>query len=122
MITSLVQDARTEEPLDQAIAAAERALLRRQEPDGHWVFELEADATIPAEYILLLHYLDERDPALEEKLCVYLRRVQNPDGGWPLFYRGDSDVSATVKAYYALKLAGEPIDAPHMRASMSVAA
>jgi squalene-hopene/tetraprenyl-beta-curcumene cyclase len=117
MITSLAQDARTEEPLDQAIAAAESALLRRQQPDGHWVFELEADATIPAEYILLGAFLDERDPGLEEKLVVYLRRVQNPDGGWPLFYRGDSDVSATVKAYYALKLAGEPVDAPHMRAA-----
>jgi squalene-hopene/tetraprenyl-beta-curcumene cyclase len=115
MTTSLAQDARLEQPLDRAIAAAERALLARQQADGHWVFELEADATIPAEYIMLLHYLDERDPELERKISVYLRRVQNPDGGWPLFYRGDTDVSATVKAYYALKLAGEPIDAPHMR-------
>jgi squalene-hopene/tetraprenyl-beta-curcumene cyclase len=117
MTTSLAQDARTEQPLDQAIAAAESALLSRQQPDGHWVFELEADATIPAEYIMMLHYLDELEPALEAKLCAYLRRIQNPDGGWPLFYRGDSDVSATVKAYSALKLAGEPIDAPHMRAA-----
>jgi len=117
MTISLAQNARLEQPLDSAIVAAERALLTRQRPDGHWVFELEADATIPAEYVMLLHYLDERDPALERKLCAYLRRVQNPDGGWPLFYRGDSDVSTTVKAYLALKLAGEPISAPHMRAA-----
>jgi squalene-hopene/tetraprenyl-beta-curcumene cyclase len=115
MTSSLANDtARLHLHLDDAIAAAERALLARQRPDGHWVFELEADATIPAEYIILEHFLDEIDDALEAKLCVYLRRIQNPDGGWPLFYRGDTDVSATVKTYYALKLAGEPIEAPHM--------
>jgi squalene-hopene/tetraprenyl-beta-curcumene cyclase len=114
MITSPAQDERAQQPLDDAIGAAERALLARQKPDGHWVFELEADATIPAEYIMLGHYLDEIDPALETKICRYLRRIQNADGGWPLFYRGETDVSATVKAYYALKLAGDPIDAPHM--------
>jgi squalene-hopene/tetraprenyl-beta-curcumene cyclase len=115
MTTSLATDAVRALPrLDGAIAAAEEALLARQRSDGHWVFELEADATIPAEYIMLEHFLDEIDPVLEAKICVYLRRIQNPDGGWPLFYRGQSDVSATVKAYYALKLAGDPADAPHM--------
>jgi squalene-hopene/tetraprenyl-beta-curcumene cyclase len=100
--------------IDAAIERAERALLAAQQLDGHWVFELEADATIPAEYIMLEHYLDEIDPDLESAMCAYLRRIQNSDGGWPLFHRGDSDVSATVKAYFALKLAGEAIDAPHM--------
>jgi len=114
-MSSILQEAVAQHPLDEAIAAAERALLSRQKADGHWVFELEADATIPAEYILLGHYLDEIDPALEAKLCVYLRRIQNRDGGWPLLYRGDTNVSATVKAYYALKLAGDSIEAPHMR-------
>ena len=114
MIDSLEQTATAQERLDDAIAAAERALLARQKPDGHWVFELEADATIPAEYIMLEHYLDEIDLERERKICVYLRRIQNPDGGWPLFYRGETDVSATVKAYYALKLAGDSPDAPHM--------
>ncbi len=101
--------------LGKALDAARRALLARQRLDGHWVFELEADVTIPAEYIFLEHFLDDIDDGLEQKLCAYLRRSQNPDGGWPLFYRGDSDVSASVKAYYALKLAGEKIDASHMR-------
>lgn len=114
MTISLAQDAATRCNLDEAISAAQRPLLERQQSDGHWVFELEADATIPAEYIMLDHFLDEIDPELERKICVYLRRVQNPDGGWPLFYRGDTNVSATVKVYYALKLAGESIDAPHM--------
>jgi squalene-hopene/tetraprenyl-beta-curcumene cyclase len=114
MTTSLAQGAIESSPLDESIAAARNALLRRQNRDGHWVFELEADATIPAEYIMLGHYTGEIDRDLERKLCVYLRRVQNPDGGWPLFHGGEMDVSCTVKAYYALKLAGESIDAPHM--------
>ena len=63
--------------LDQSIEAATRALLALQQRDGHWVFELEADATIPAEYVLLRHYLAEPvDAALGAKIAVYLRRVQ----------------------------------------------
>jgi squalene-hopene/tetraprenyl-beta-curcumene cyclase len=102
------------ETLDDAVRRAERALLALQREDGHWVFELEADATIPAEFIMLGHFLNEIDDALNAKICVYLRRIQNPDGGWPLFHRGDSNVSSTVKTYYALKLGGDSIDAPHM--------
>src|SRR5476651_2015071 len=102
--------------LDRAIAAATDALLAEQRPDGHWVFELEADATIPAEYVLLRHYLGEPvDSALEAKIAVYLRRIQGAHGGWPLFHDGDVDVSATVKAYFALKMIGDSIDADHMR-------
>ena len=104
----------THDPLAGAIEAAEANLLARRHPDGHWVFELEADATIPAEYVMLEHYLDEIDDTLQQRIGVYLRRIQNADGGWPLFHAGDSDVSATVKAYYALKLMGDSIDAPHM--------
>src|SRR5476649_1750186 len=85
--------------LDAAVARATQALLGRQKADGHWVFELEADATIPAEYILLKHYLGEpRDVELERKIAVYLRRAQGAHGGWPLYHDGGLDVSATVKA------------------------
>ena len=102
--------------LERAIAAATEALLARQRGDGHWVFELEADATIPAEYVLLRHYLGEPvDAALEAKIAVYLRRIQGAHGGWPLFRDGDLDVSATVKAYFALKMIGDSVDADHMR-------
>jgi squalene-hopene/tetraprenyl-beta-curcumene cyclase len=101
--------------LDRHIAAATRAMLDCQRPDGHWVFELEADATIPAEYVLLRHYLGEPvDAELERKIGVYLRRVQGRHGGWPLFHDGDFDMSASVKAYFALKVIGDPVDAPHM--------
>ena len=90
--------------------------MAQQRPDGHWVFELEADATIPAEYVLLRHYLGEPvDTALEAKIAVYLRRIQGDHGGWPLFRDADIDISATVKAYFALKMIGDSVDADHMR-------
>ena len=101
--------------LGRAIDAAHAALLRRQNPDGHWVFELEADATIPAEYVLLEHYLDRIDPALEARIGTYLRGIQGAHGGWPLFYDGAFNISASVKAYYALKCLGDSPDAAHMR-------
>jgi len=105
-----------DEALEQRIQKATQALLRQQRSDGHWVFELEADCTIPAEYVLLRHYLGEPvDAALEAKIAVYLRRVQGAHGGWSLFRDGDLDVSATVKAYFALKMIGDPVDADHMR-------
>ena len=100
--------------LETLIASSAKGLAQRQNEDGHWLFELEADATIPAEYIMFMHYMDEIDTELQEKISVYLRRIQNPDGGWPLFHKGDMDISATIKGYYALKLAGENIDTPHM--------
>ena len=108
--------------LEQQIQRNAQALLAQQRPDGHWVFELEADATIPAEYVLLRHYLGEPvDVALEAKIAVYLRRIQGKHGSWPLFADGDLDVSATVKAYFALKLAGDsPDSAPMMKARETV--
>src|SRR5580693_2382066 len=102
--------------LDRHIDAARDALLVCQRPDGHWLFELEADATIPAEYVLLRHYLAEPvDTVLEQKIAAYLRRVQGAHGGWPLFRDGDFDMSASVKAYFALKMVGDAPDAVHMR-------
>jgi hypothetical protein len=101
--------------LEAAIAKASDALLAQQRADGHWVFELEADATIPAEYVLLVHYLGETpNLELEKKIGTYLRRIQGAHGGWPLYHDGAFDISATVKAYFALKMIGDPTDAPHM--------
>jgi squalene-hopene/tetraprenyl-beta-curcumene cyclase len=100
--------------LEPAIGRATRALLDLRRADGHWAFELEADATIPAEYILLQHYLGEIDAAEEQRIAGYLRATQGRHGGWPLFHDGDVDLSATVKAYFALKATGDKVDAPHM--------
>ncbi|MCP1220477.1 squalene--hopene cyclase [Acetobacter orientalis] len=104
------------ENLDRAVKNAHTALGKHQQQDGHWVYELEADATIPAEYVLLEHYLDRIDDALEQKIGNYLRRTQSEDhGGWPLYHNGKFDISASVKAYFALKAIGDDINAPHMR-------
>ncbi len=100
--------------LDRAIADARDALAQKQSAQGYWLFELEADCTIPSEYIMMMHFLDEIDPALEKKLAAYVRAHQSANGGWPLYHGGDFNLSCTVKAYYALKLAGDACDAPHM--------
>ena len=100
--------------VETAIEEARQDLHSMQAEDGHWVFELEADATIPAEFILLEHYLDEIDDEVQGKLATYLRGIQGGHGGWPLFHDGDFDISASVKAYYALKLAGDDPNTVHM--------
>jgi squalene-hopene/tetraprenyl-beta-curcumene cyclase len=113
-------DAITAPVLDNAalldsVTRATNALMRRQKPDGHFVFELEADATIPAEYVLLEHFLARIDPDLEARIGVYLRAIQGKHGGWPLFHDGAFNISASVKAYFALRAIGDSPDEPHMR-------
>ena len=105
--------------LDQAVASAKAVLADCQAGDGHWVFELEADATIPAEYILLEHFLDRIDAPLQQRLGRYLRRIQGAHGGWPLYHGGRIDLSASVKAYFALKAVGDDPEAAHMRRARS---
>ena len=99
--------------MDDISAAVNRAfesLRSQQHDDGHWCFEFEADCTIPAEYVLMMHFMGEIDQELQEQMACYLRRRQLPEGGWPLYLGGTADISCTIKAYYALKLVG---DAPH---------
>ncbi|MET0869160.1 MAG: squalene--hopene cyclase [Pseudorhodoplanes sp.] len=113
--TNTVDSPLSRDLLERSVARASEALLKDQQPDGHWVFELEADATIPAEYVLLRHYLGEPvDAELERKIAVYLRRIQGSHHGWPLFHEGEFDMSASVKAYFALKMIGDDLDASHM--------
>ncbi len=100
--------------LDKAIAKAQQHLLNLQKPDGYWLFELEADCTIPSEYIMMMHYLGDIDEALQAKIANYLRRNQSADGSYPLFTGGEGDLSCSVKVYYALKMVGDDINAPHM--------
>jgi len=103
------------DPLEAAIGRARQTILGLQQHDGCWCHELEADCTIPAEYILMLHFFGEREPLLEARIATYLRNRQNAEGGWPLYESGAADVSCSVKAYYALKLAGDDSHAPHMQ-------
>jgi len=100
--------------LERAIDGARDALIALQAQAGYWLFELEADCTIPAEYIMMMHFLGEIDAALERKLAVYLRERQDASGGWPLYHGGAFNLSCSIKAYYALKLSGDDPEAAHM--------
>lgn len=100
--------------LSDAINRAQHSLLAKQNAEGYWVYELEADCTIPSEYILMMHYLGDVDTALEQKMAVYLRSKQSEDGSYPLYPGGEGDISCSVKVYYALKLVGDTPDLPHM--------
>jgi len=97
--------------MEQA-AAAVRA---RQHAKGYWCYPLEADCTIPAEYILMTNFMDEVEETVERKLARYLRAQQCANGGWALYPGGGVNVSCSVKAYYALKLCGDDPEAEHMR-------
>jgi squalene-hopene/tetraprenyl-beta-curcumene cyclase len=101
--------------LNAAIERAQNKLLSLQNPAGYWVFELEADCTIPSEYIMMMHYLDDIDEELQRKIAVYLRSRQAEDGSYPFFTGGPGDISGSVKVYYALKMAGDSIHEPHMK-------
>ncbi|MEH3144963.1 MAG: squalene--hopene cyclase [Methylobacterium frigidaeris] len=104
------------EDVERRISLASRALGQLAGPDGHWCFELEADATIPSEYILYHHFRGSIPaPDLEAKIANYLRRTQSAQhGGWSLVHEGGFDMSCSVKAYFALKMVGDSPDAPHM--------
>jgi squalene-hopene/tetraprenyl-beta-curcumene cyclase len=102
------------DPLQDCLNRAAQALLGRQADDGHWRFDLEADATIPSEYVLLQHFLGRSNKTREEKISRYLRRRQSRNGSWSLYHGGPGDMSATVKAYFALKVMGHSVDAPYM--------
>ncbi len=104
------------EAVRHAIVAAQNYLLDRQEPEGYWVAELEGDTILESEYILLLQFLDKRDPEKFRKLAAYIRSKQDPkEGHWAIYPGGPPDVSASVKAYFACKLAGHKETEPFMR-------
>jgi squalene-hopene/tetraprenyl-beta-curcumene cyclase len=105
----------SDEQIEDAIAAARDWLLTRQHADGHWVGELEGDTILETEYVLLFQFLGNPDQAKIRKLCNYVvRHWQNEDGGFPIYPGGPSDVSASVKVYFACKLAGHLADEPFM--------
>lgn len=97
-----------------AIEAAAERLRSLQDADGHWCGELEGDTILESEYLLLLYYLGRADDPRFAKGAEYIRRQQLPDGGWPIYATGPTDLSASVKAYFVLKMAGDSPDAPHM--------
>src|SRR5712692_9809646 len=109
------QDILLEERLQESVRRATEYLLSLQAGEGYWLGALEADTTLESDYILYLHVLGRLDPRRVEKLAAYVRRRQLPDGGWNIYVGGPSEINATVKAYFGLKLAGDSPDAPHMK-------
>lgn len=109
-------DSQNSTGLDNVLAAAAALLASKQQEDGHWVFELEADVTIPAEYVMLQRFINRPlAPEVAMRLSNYIQERQLPDGGWPLYaVDGNANISASVKAYFALKLLGHDKQAPHM--------
>jgi squalene-hopene/tetraprenyl-beta-curcumene cyclase len=105
---------RIDDNLQEAIQRAVDHLLSLQAPEGYWAGELEADTTLESDYIFFLHILGKLDSRRRVKLANYIRRRQLPDGGWNIYAGGPAELNATVKAYVALKLAGDSPDAPHM--------
>jgi squalene-hopene/tetraprenyl-beta-curcumene cyclase len=103
--------------VDRAIERATTLLLSCQAPDGHWVGELEANTTITSEYLLFCHLVGRVDRERERKIANYLRAHQLPDGGFSIYENGPANVSATIKAYFAMKVAGTPPDDPALVAA-----
>jgi squalene-hopene/tetraprenyl-beta-curcumene cyclase len=94
------------------IDAARKYLFSKQDERGYWCGELEADTTLESDYILLHTLLGTGKQERFQKCCNYILQHQNADGGWPIYVDGPSNVSASVKAYFALKLAGYKPDHP----------
>jgi len=105
---------RLELQLQEAVERGVSYLLSLQAEEGYWLGELEADSTLESDYIFYLHVLGKADPGRIAKLANYIRRKQLPDGGWNIYPGGPAEVNATVKAYFALKLAGDSVDTPHL--------
>lgn len=116
-----VAHARGDQRLDlsrvsQTVERASRWLVEHQQADGHWCGEFEGDTILETDYVLLLHYLGNPDPRKLRGLTNHvIRRWINEEGGVPIYPGGPTDVSASVKAYFACKLAGHRADEPFMR-------
>src|SRR5438552_1083591 len=100
--------------VDEAIKRSQQWLLQRQAEAGYWAYELEADTTLTAEYLMLRRFLGLVDPEKQRKAVRYLIDAQVLEGGWPIYYGGPPEISASVKAYFALKLCGVSAAEPFM--------
>jgi squalene-hopene/tetraprenyl-beta-curcumene cyclase len=98
----------------QAVEKSQHYFLRTQFPEGYWWFELESNVTITAEYLMLLHFAGIVDPERDRKIANHILKHQRPDGTWAIHWGGKGDLSTTVEAYFALKLAGFPADDPRL--------
>ena len=108
------------ERVEKAVENGANYLLSVQAEEGYWLGELEADTTLESDYIYYLYVLGKADPERIAKLANYVRARQMADGGWPIYPGGPSELNATCKAYFALKLAGDSVDSPHLTKAREV--
>src|SRR4029077_17140583 len=101
------------------LARARDHLLGLQDPRGWWIGELETNVTMDAEDLLLRHFLGILTETDLKETAVWIRSQQREDGTWANFYGGPGELSTTVEAYTALRLAGDPVDAEHMKTAAS---
>src|SRR6059036_1325652 len=104
-----------DEEITRAITRAQENVLRQQKPDGHWCGELIVDSTLCSDYILFMHWCGDVGAQLQRRCVRHILKRQLQDGGWNIYHAGPSEINASVKAYFALKLAGCSVDAPFMR-------
>src|ERR1041385_7811813 len=104
-------DAAPSEEIARAIARAQENLLRQQHPDGHWCGELIVDSTLCSDFVFYMNWTGEVDDAIQKRCIQHILKRQLPDGGWNIYHGGPSEINASVKAYFALKLAGISPDA-----------
>src|SRR6202030_1851299 len=109
------EHSRVESAIPEAIARAQENLLRQQHPDGHWCGELLVDSTLCSDFVLFMHWLGEVDSEMQRRCAQHILKRQMPDGGWNVYHGGPSEINASVKAYFALKLADHSADLPFMR-------
>jgi len=102
---------------EAALMRARARLLRLQSPDGHWRAELETNVTMDAEDLFLRELLGIREPAPTARTAAWIRSQQRPDGTWAIFHGGPAELSTTIEAYLALRLAGDDPAQAHMRAA-----
>src|SRR5271154_4327361 len=112
--TAAVRSHDFEFQVEEAVSRSANWLLSAQTQDGYWWAELEADTTLESDYILYLHVLGQLKSEKVPKLANYIRKKQLADGGWNIFEGGPSELNASVKAYVALRLAGDSATAPHV--------
>src|ERR1700739_2789630 len=113
--TAVVQTRNLESQIEKAISRSRDWMLAAPAQDGYWWGGREADTTLESDYILYLHILGQLESEKTPKLAKYIRTRQLEDGGWNIFYGGPAELNATVKAYVALRLAGDAADAPQLQ-------
>jgi squalene-hopene/tetraprenyl-beta-curcumene cyclase len=107
--------------LETAILRAQENLLGLQRPEGYWIGELMVDSTLASDMVAYHHWNGKIDAEWQRKAVNHIFSMQLPDGGWNIYSGGPVEVSATIKAYLALKLSGVPVTDPRMLEAREVA-